>query len=74
LKQKPLKNQGFEVPPVFHEAAIEGIRTHVHIAWAEVVFNLVEIGIGEWEDRAERKVILPSPTRQQSIFMEFTGD
>jgi hypothetical protein len=30
--------------------------------------NLDAIEIGEWEDRAERKVIVPSAMREQKIF------
>jgi hypothetical protein len=32
------------------------------------MFTLEGIGIGEWEDRAERKVIVPSAMREQKIF------
>jgi hypothetical protein len=32
------------------------------------MFNLDEIGISEWEDRAERKAIVPSTMRGQKIF------
>jgi hypothetical protein len=56
------------VPRVFVEAAIEGIRTYVHNICAYLVFNLDEIGIRDWEDRFERKVIVPSATREQKIF------
>jgi hypothetical protein len=52
------------------EAEIEVIRTHVYSACAELVFNLDEIGISEWEDRLERKVIVPSAMREQKIFHE----
>jgi hypothetical protein len=62
------------VPRIFLEAAIEGVRTHVQNACADLVFNLDEIGISEWENRVERKVIVPSAMREQRFFMEFTAD
>jgi hypothetical protein len=62
------------VPRVFLEAAIEGIRTHAQNACADLVFNLDEIGISEWEDPVERKVVFASAMREQQIFMEFTAD
>jgi hypothetical protein len=51
------------VPRVFLEAAIERIRTDVHNSCAELVPNLDENGINEWEDREERKEIIPSGLR-----------
>jgi hypothetical protein len=56
------------VPRLFLDAAIESIRTHVHNACATLACNLDEIGISEWEDRAERKVIVPSAVRGPKIF------
>jgi hypothetical protein len=67
-KSSPRENQRLEVPRVFLEAAIKGIRTHVQNACADFVFDLDEIGIREWEDRVERKVIIPSAMREQKIF------
>jgi hypothetical protein len=46
-KSSPQENQRLEVPRVFLEAAIEGIRTHVQNACADLVFNLDKIGIHE---------------------------
>jgi hypothetical protein len=67
-KSIPQENPRLEVPRVFLEAAIEGFRDHVHHSCAELVFNLDEIGISEWEDRAVRRVIVPSAMRGQTIF------
>jgi hypothetical protein len=68
MKRSPQENQRLEVPRVFLEAVIEGIRSHVHNACADLVFNLDEIGISEWEDRVERKVMAPSAMRKRKIF------
>jgi hypothetical protein len=67
-RSSPQENQRLEVPRVFLEAGIEGIRTHVHNSYAEPIFNLDEIGIREKEDRVERKVIVPLAVRKQKIF------
>jgi hypothetical protein len=67
-KSSPQENEKLEMPRVFLEAAIEGIRTHVQTACADFVFNLDAIGINEWEDRVERKVIVSSAMRKQKIF------
>jgi hypothetical protein len=67
-KSSPQENQRVEVPRVFLEVAIEGIRTHVQNTCADLVFNLDEIGVSEWEGRAERKVIVPSAMREQKIY------
>jgi hypothetical protein len=56
------------VPQAFHEAGIEDIKTYIPNACADLVFNLDDIGIIEWEDRIERKVIVPSIMRGEKIF------
>jgi hypothetical protein len=61
VKPKVLQeNLRLEVPRVFLQAGLEGFRDHVHSACAELVFNLDEIGISEWEDHCTRRVIVPS--------------
>jgi hypothetical protein len=57
-----------EVPRVFGQAGLDGFRDHVHRACAELVFNLDEIEISEWEDRCTRRVIVPSAKKGQTIF------
>jgi hypothetical protein len=37
-------------------------------SYAELVFNLDEVGISEWEDRAPRKVIVPISMTDQMIY------
>jgi hypothetical protein len=59
-----LENPRLEVPRVFLEAAIERIRTYIHNVCAELLFNLDENKISEWEDRVQRKVIVPSAVRE----------
>jgi hypothetical protein len=47
------------VPRAFLDTAVESFRGHVHNSCAELVFNLDEIGISEWEERAPGTVIIP---------------
>jgi hypothetical protein len=43
------------------------LNEHIPGSCAELVFNLDEIGISEWEDRASRKVIVPVSMTDQTI-------
>jgi hypothetical protein len=64
----PQENLRLEVPRTFLEAARERFQGRVHLSCAPLVFSLDEIGISEWEDRTERRAIVPSIMRGQSIF------
>jgi hypothetical protein len=57
-----------EVPRVFLQAGLDGFRDHVHSACSELVLNLDEIGISEWEDHCTRRVIVPLAMKGQTIF------
>jgi hypothetical protein len=52
----------------FPEAVIDGFRDRIHNSCVELVLNLDEIEISEWDDRHEKRVIVPSATRGQTIF------
>jgi hypothetical protein len=62
------ENPRLEVPRVFLDVAIDGFRHHVHGSCVELIFNLDEVGTSEWEDRVQRRVIIPSAMRGQTIF------
>jgi hypothetical protein len=57
-----------EVPRVFLQAGLNGFRNHIHQACAELVFNLDEIKISEWENHCTQRVIVPSARREQTLF------
>jgi hypothetical protein len=63
-KSVPQENPRFAVPRVFLQAELDGFRDHVHRACAELVFNLDEIGISEWEDCCTRRVIALSAMKE----------
>jgi hypothetical protein len=66
-KSCPQENPRLEVPQAFLDTAIECLKEHVQGACAELVFNLDEVGISEWEDRVERKVIVPRSMQGELI-------
>lgn len=66
-KSLPQENPRLQVPRIFLERAIECLRGHVPGSVAELVFNLDEVGISEWEDRSEKKVIVPVSMRGHKV-------
>jgi hypothetical protein len=56
------------VPQPFLEVATEGFRDDVRNSYAELVFNVDEIGVNEWEDCIERQIIVSSTMRGQMIY------
>jgi hypothetical protein len=74
MKRVPQEGSRPQVPYILLEAAIDGIRSHIHGACAELVVNFVEVGISEEEDQVERKVIIPCSVTGKTIFMVSTAD
>jgi hypothetical protein len=66
-KSVPQENPRLEVSRVFLHAGLDEFRDHVHQVCPELVFNLDEIGVSEWEDRCTRRVIVPSAMKEQTI-------
>jgi hypothetical protein len=62
-KKAPQENPRLGVPRAFLHAAVQSCREHVHNSCAEAAFDLNEIGISEWEDRAPRKAVVPLATK-----------
>jgi hypothetical protein len=63
-------NPRLEVPRTFLKAGIKRFQDHVQNSCAEFVINSDKIGISEWEDRAERRVLVLSTMREQTTFLE----
>jgi hypothetical protein len=55
----PQENPRLQVPREYLDTTIRCIQDHVTGAQAELVFNLDEVGISEWEDRKPRFVVVP---------------
>ena len=67
VKRTPQEAQRLEVPRCFLEETIRCITTYVAGRATELVFNLDEVGISDWEDRKPKKVIVPQSMRGQTI-------
>jgi hypothetical protein len=67
VKSVPQEAQRLEVPRCFLDEAIASISQSVQGRPTELVFNLDEVGISDWEDRKTRKVIVPQTMKAQTI-------
>jgi hypothetical protein len=59
--------QRLEVPCCFLDEVVRCLTQFVQGCVAELVFNLDEVGISEWEDRTTKKVIIPVSARDRTI-------
>jgi hypothetical protein len=55
---------------MFMERTVQNLKEHVHGCVAELVFNLDEVGISDWEDRKTKTVIVPATMSGQTIHHE----
>jgi hypothetical protein len=67
VTSSPRDSQRLEVPRCFLEETILYLGEFVQGRPAELVFNLDEVGISDWEDRQTKKVIAPLYAREQTI-------
>jgi hypothetical protein len=58
-KSTPQEDMRLEVPRVFLNATVHHLRQYVQGMKAELVFNLDQLGVSQWEDRRDRKVVIP---------------
>jgi glutamine cyclotransferase len=58
-KSSPPEEQRLQVPRVFLQRTVQNLNEYEYIqgCTAELVFNLDEIGISDWENRKARKVV-----------------
>ena len=73
-KSAPQEQQRLQVPRVFLERTVQDLSEHVQGCVAELVFNLDEVGISDWEDRKAKTktVIVPATMRGQTIHHEIS--
>jgi hypothetical protein len=57
---------------MFLERTVQDLKEHVMRCVAELVFNLDEVGISDWEDRKTKTVIVPATMRGQTIHHEIS--
>jgi hypothetical protein len=67
VKSYPQESTRLCVPREFLEKTVMNLREQVHDRVAELVFNLDEVGCGEWEDRQSKKVIVPKQLENCTI-------
>jgi hypothetical protein len=63
---RPQENPRLEIQRSFLDTMISYRGEHLPGSLAELVFDLDEVGISEWEDRAPRKVIVPVSMTDQT--------
>jgi hypothetical protein len=52
---------------MFRERTVQDLKEDVQEYVAELVFNLDEVGISDWEDRNTKRVIIPATMCGQTI-------
>jgi hypothetical protein len=63
-KSSPQESQRLEIPRCFLEQTLACISQFVQDRPTELVFNLDEVGISEWEDRKPKKAIVSISMRE----------
>jgi hypothetical protein len=66
-KSTPQEQQRLQVPRAFLERTIRNLNEHVQGCTAELIFNLDEFGISDWEDRKTRNAVVPATIDGQTI-------
>jgi hypothetical protein len=66
-RSTPQENARLEVPHAFLYKIVCCLLEHVQGMKVELVFNLDEVGMSEWEDRQEKKVIVLRTMEGQTI-------
>jgi hypothetical protein len=61
------EQQRLQVPRVFPERTVQNLNEHIQGCVVELVFNLDEVSISDWEDRKTKKVIVPATMRGRTI-------
>jgi hypothetical protein len=66
-KSTPQEDARLEIPRVFLNETVRCLGEYVQGMKAELVFNLDEVGVSEWEDRKDKKVVIPRILSGQTI-------
>jgi hypothetical protein len=57
---------------MFQDRTVQDLKEHIQGRVAELVFNLDEVGISDWEDRKTKTLIAPATMRHQTIHHEIS--
>ena len=63
----PQEDRGLTVPRIHLEEHIRNLKKYVEGAFADLVFNLDEVGSSDWEDKAKRQVYVHVDMPDQEI-------
>jgi hypothetical protein len=66
-KSTPEEDLRLKVPRAFLDEMICCLREYIQEMKSELVFNLDEVGMSEWEDRKDKKVIVRKTIDDQTI-------
>jgi hypothetical protein len=71
-KSTPQEQQLLQAPRMFLERMVQDLKEHIHGRVAELVSNLDEVGISDWEDRKTKTVIVPGTMHGQTKHHEIS--
>jgi hypothetical protein len=54
------EDQRLELLPMFLHRRVQNLNEHIQGCTTQLVFNLVEVGISDWEDRKTRNAVGPA--------------
>jgi hypothetical protein len=63
----PQEDARLEVPHTFLDETVRCLGEYIHGMKVEFVFNLDEVGVSEWKDRKDKKVVIPRVLSGQTI-------
>jgi hypothetical protein len=66
-QSQPQEEPRLQVPRTFLEETLRAMGDAVHGCPADLVFNLDEVGISEWEDRKVKNVVVPLTVGSQTV-------
>jgi hypothetical protein len=73
-KSSPQQETRLQVPRVFLEETIRMMHETIQGRPSELVFNLDEVGISDWEDRKPKKAVVPITPRAHNIHRRMAID
>jgi hypothetical protein len=68
VKSTPQGHPRLEVAREFLDETTSDVRGHFHRMKVKLVFNLDEVGMSEWEDRKEKKIVVPMAIGGQTVY------
>jgi hypothetical protein len=63
-----------QVPRIFLDVTRQAMKDAVHLRPADLIFNLDEVGISEWEDRKSKRVVVPMTANGQTVHHAVSRD